>query len=131
MMTTKEAIKVGFLARCADEGLDAAQAEQRAQALLDVIEKRAGALGDAGKIVGGAGKFGLGGLLLGIIGTMGLGYGGGRLIGSMQHDPLGPEEVAAESVGQNYDQLADKIRRDTALRRAQAQKGRLQRVTSF
>jgi hypothetical protein len=120
-MNTKEAIKAGFLMRCADEGLDLEQAEKRAESLLAGMEKSA-----FDPVAAGIGLVrtaaGLG--VLGLAGSGALGMVGGHLLARAQRDPLGAEEVRSEAVEDTYQRLISQIRQDTKLRRMQAlQKG--------
>ena len=124
-MTTKEAVKAGFLMRCADEGLTPAQAELRARKILDYVEKGAsGPLSDTVNAATGLGRFGLGLGVLGLAGGTALGFGGGYGLGSMQSDPLGDKELQTEDMANTYARLAAKIRQDTELKKLLAeQKG--------
>ncbi len=109
-LTPAQMFKVGFLLRCADEGLSeeaTAERVQTAQQFVDHIEKQGG-LGDAAvsmaKFVKGLGLWSLvgGGLV---------GGAGGYAAGVLTDEPTEPEEVKKQELIAAYQQHADQVRR--------------------
>lgn len=99
-MTRDEAYMIGFLTRCADEGLTPEETRQRVKAASGFLT--AGNLATAG--LGSAAL--LGG------GALGVGYLGGHIAGSLASDPMGAEEVKAKDLANVYHLLALRAKQD-------------------
>lgn len=109
-LTPNQMFKVGFLLRCADEGLSeeaTAERVQAAQWFVDHIEKQGGLGGDVIKVIKNLGLWGLvaGGLA---------GGAGGYTAGLMTDEPADPEEVKKQELVAAYQQHADRVRRQSA-----------------
>lgn len=102
-MSDQEQYVIGFLTRCADEGLDTQGIQQRVKAAMGMLTPES--LLTSGAI--GAGV--LGGL------AGGVGYLGGRVAGNLTSDPLGAEEVKAKDLANTYRLLALRARQDRKL----------------
>jgi hypothetical protein len=99
-MTPREGFKFGFLLRCAEEGLTAAEAQERAAR----AEKRAG--------VGGTlWDLGTKGLVLGAAGVAGLGGLGGYGLAKMQEGEVDPAEIQRQELIDAYTSQAELARR--------------------
>jgi hypothetical protein len=125
-MTPREAFKVAFLYRCADEGLSEEQTRARVKSALAraEMEKRAlpgeYAVTEAVKgITGWAPWLGLGGL--GLAG--GLGWAGGGLLADATKNPDAVEEAKADELLAEYARQAERVKRVQQMRLGQ--KGQL------
>jgi hypothetical protein len=102
-MTLEEAYAIGFLSRCADEGMAPGDVRQRVKAAFSLS-----ALAKLGPLAA------LGGLAVG--GTaLGAGYGAGRLAGAVASDPLGAEEAKARDLINLYKVLRLKAQQQRQL----------------
>jgi hypothetical protein len=111
-----DAFKFGFLLRCAEEGLEAPQLQER----IKLAGAGTMALGAAGSTLGaglGLSKF----LLLGGIPALALGGGAGLgyLGAKMGERDIDPDEVKVNELIATYQQQADKLRRSGTRRRAE------------
>jgi hypothetical protein len=124
-MTPREGFKYGFLLRCAEEGLTADEAEERAARGL---EKRAldpwGMIKDIGKAGLNLGQWGAGkalgwGIPIGLgaaaLGGGGLGYG----LAKLQEGDVDPEEIQRQELITAYQTQADLARRKAIMDAAQ------------
>jgi hypothetical protein len=103
-LTPREAFRFGFLLRCAEVGLSAADGEQL---ITQHLQKQAGWLGTAGKAIGTAGAAGLG---LAAVGGMGAGYLGAK----MTENVMDPEEAKKRELIAAYMQQTDYAKRMAA-----------------
>lgn len=98
----KDAFKIGFLARCAEEGLTGAALGAR----LDVLEKQSADT----SIASLAGN----GLALGVGVPLGLGLLGGGLLGygtaRMAEPKLSTDDIKAQELAHTYRVYADRLR---------------------
>ncbi len=110
-MTDREQFKIGFLARCVEEGLTPAQTRERIKA--------AGVLGDvASGIRNVAMPLGLlGGVALAGA-PIALGATAGYAASKMQEDPLILDKARSNEAVAEYLRLADQARRRIALKHA-------------
>jgi hypothetical protein len=110
-MTPREGFKFGFLLRCAEEGLTAAEAQERAAR----AEKRAqvgSAIWNLGtKIPGAAWDLGTKGLVLGTAGVAGIGGLGGYGLAKMQEGEVDPAEIQRQELIDAYTSQAELARR--------------------
>jgi len=134
-MTPKQAVKVGFLLKCADAGLTAEEAHTLVKKALDT--GLSGLLSGAGKTLGGlsatalllgAGKT-LGGLsgaalLLGVGAPLGIGAGAGYLLAKSREDPTWDiEKAKMEELEEEYRRLAAEAQSNARRRRLAATTG--------
>jgi len=118
MLSPREAFKFGFLLRCADEGLDEAETQQRiklASLFIDNVQDpgiHKQAMGTLGKLLGGSAKLGL----LGMAAGGGLGLAGGYMAGKLTDKEVDPDDIKQQELIAAYQQEADKIRRNAKLR---------------
>jgi hypothetical protein len=122
MLSARDAFKVGFIARCAEDGLRPEEIRLRVKQAAELLEKHATFLGDmAGKVVD-VGK-GIGtaavdwGVPLGlaappILGGM-AGYGLAR---ATDIDDTDVEDIKNQEVLQEYRRQSDRLRRERAVR---------------
>jgi hypothetical protein len=90
-LTPSEAFQIGFLLRCADEGLDAVGVRTRVEKAASLIEKRALSLTEGALGLGGQGlNTALG---LGIAAPIGLGVLGGYLAHKGTEDNVNEEDI--------------------------------------
>jgi hypothetical protein len=123
-MTPREGFRFGFLYRCAEEGLTAAEALDRARSGL---EKRAGLAAGLGtaweglRSLGGVGKT-LGGLgVLGLVGAPALaGAGIGLGLAKTQEHDVDPDEVRNQELISAYRFHAEQARRRALLKHYRA-----------
>jgi hypothetical protein len=122
-ISTKEAFELGFLQRCADEGLTPAQTQLRIKAAEAFIEKRAI---NPGKYVGAlnlakpptlleqAQKYMIDhpatATALAATGIGATGFGAGALARTLQGDFLDPEDVKKQEIINEYRNLAHSAR---------------------
>lgn len=122
-LTEKQAFKVGFLLRCADEGLTIEETHQRVKQAIDKYANPLAALAGAGTVLGGLAKhvlpFGAeSGLALGIGAPVAAGAGLGYMAAKMRHpgeevlDQAKRDEVIGE-----YERLADEAQRKARAKR--------------
>lgn len=112
-MTREDAYMIGFLQRCVAEGLSEHQTQNRVKQALFGVGTAVRGLTDLG---GAAAALGLGGA----IGLTGLaGYHGGKLLGGIQSDPLGEEEVQTQDMVKLYNHLRLKAEQERKLRERQ------------
>lgn len=114
MLTNRQAFKVGFLLRCADEGLSSEEVKNRIEKAAMLFEKEAdskpGLLADAGKsalmaaIAVGAGL------------PIGAGLIGGTLAANLTSNPIDEEDVRKKELINEYKRLARKANQQTKLR---------------
>lgn len=148
-MTPRQAFKVAFLMRCADEGLTSEQIHQRVKTALSTMEKKAlldnvpwgGAIGAwlGNKHVGGtAGTLGgaavgdavskdpvgvaRGAFLLPLGLAAGTGIIGGKLLAEAQKDPLTVDEAQTDEELAELERLTDRSRR---MKQLQTQQSRM------
>jgi hypothetical protein len=100
--TAKEAFRLGFLTRCAEEGLTAAALNER-------LEKVAGVVGDIGRAAGGLVGLPIAGSLLA---GGALGYGAAKLTAPK----LDEDEMKSQELIHTYKVLADRARAKRKLR---------------
>ena len=111
-LTPNQMFKVGFLLRCADEGLSeeaTAERVQAAQQFVGHIEKQ-GQLGGVGKGMSLAKSL----VLWSLIGGGLAGGAGGYAAGVLTDEPADPEEVKKQELIAAYQQHADQARRQLA-----------------
>jgi hypothetical protein len=127
--SVKQAFKAGFLLRCAEEGLNLDQMEER----IAKLEKQAGIGSSAGAILGWpvgvtaglarlAGKGIAGGVTMPLAGSMYAGGLGGWALANASKKPedvADPEDMKREDLRNEYLRLADEARRKTILRNMQ------------
>lgn len=101
-MTNREAFRFGFLLRCAEEGLNPDQTQQR------VKQAFYGAAKDLGSTLWGGLKT-MGGL--GIAGGVGVGAAGGYLAAKATEPDADPEEAKLQELVATYRLYADNARR--------------------
>jgi hypothetical protein len=128
-MTPREGFKYGFLLRCAEEGLTAQEAEERAARGL---EKHAGTIKDVVDVGTGLVSLGSGltskalsyGIPLGI-GAAALGGGlGGYGLAKMHEGDVDPEEIQRQELISAYHAQADLARRKAIMDAAQRMRPR-------
>ena len=119
--STKDAFKLGFLSRCAEEGLVGEQLQARLKAASEKQAWAIPALLGAGALAGGAGLLGqgiqsttqgvpgfLGGLgALGLAGGAGVGYG----LAKATAPDVSDDDIRAQEIAQTYRIYADRARR--------------------
>jgi hypothetical protein len=126
-VTPREGFRFGFYYRCAEEGLDATGARERAGRAL---EKRAddkgwwpvikGIGGGIGGGIGSIGKHLAGlGLLAGVGGPIALGTGVGLGLANAREQDIDPEEVRRQELIAAYNFHADQARQRAKLRHFQ------------
>lgn len=119
-MTPREGFKFGFLLRCAEEGLTAAEAQGRAAR----AEKRAGAAdtiwGLGTKVPGAAWDLGTKALLVGAGGAAGIGGLGGYGLAKMQEGEVDPAEIQRQELIDAYTSQAELARRKAIMSAARA-----------
>ncbi len=112
MVTIKEAFKRGFLARCADEGLDGAGMTERLTKAAFGMKDLLMPFSAAGSLIGGATPWvvgaGLGVPLLG-------GAAAGSVLAKATDDDLGVQEALSDEQIAEYRRLAEQARRRTAV----------------
>lgn len=114
-MEAREAFKMGFLLRCAEERLDPAQVRERV--------KRAGQFGDA---VGGALSLGTG-VFTKLLPALAVGGGaltgltGGHALAKLQDPGYDPEEINRQELLATYDTLADELEERQRMRQQAGQ----------
>jgi hypothetical protein len=144
MLTEEQAFKIGFLQRCAEDGLTIEETKQRVKLALHIarggtLEKRAilPFLMNAGTYLGGQ-ALNLGGRalqtvpsLLSTAGTVGLAapLAAGAGTGYLAAKALTPDNSVVEDAKQDeimgeYERLADEARRRARLKRLQNETGR-------
>jgi hypothetical protein len=123
-MTPREGFRFGFYYRCAEEGLDAAGARDRAGRALEKQADDKGwwpAIKGIGGGIGGIGKHLVGlGLLAGVGGPIALGTGVGLGLANAQEQDIDPEEVRRQELIAAYNFHADQARQRARLRHFQA-----------
>lgn len=106
MLTPRQAFKLGFLLKCAQDGLTPEQTDARIDAVLTKA-----ALGETfGKFLDVA--TGVGGLGLAAGGLAGAGVG--YALGQATEPPVDPDEIKKQELIQVLNQYADRARRNTA-----------------
>ena len=114
-MLPSQMFKVGFLLRCADEGLSEEAIEERVQMALQFvghIEKQG--LWGLGKGIKGVSDFAKGLVLWSLVGGGVAGGMGGYAAGALTDEPAEPEEVKKQELIAAYQQHADRVRRQLA-----------------
>jgi len=110
-LTSREAFKVGFMLRCADEGLSPEEAQLR-------IEKAASALSKP--VWGGVGDFLSGGLrgltTLGTFLPIAGGALGGYLLAKGKEEPVDEEDVKRQELINEYKRLTRAARQQARLK---------------
>ena len=101
MLTPLEAFRVGFLYKCADDGLTPDQIRQRVEVAASLVEKHAGLLGDLGSAASQLGTWGTAGA---IAAPIGVGAVGGYMAHKLQEDDLDEDDVKQQ-------ELIDEMRR--------------------
>lgn len=118
-MTPVEAFTVGFLLKCAEDGLTPAQAEQRMERftkqaadpgfmsrIVGAVTSAPGKLLGAGKAVANTGltglNYGLKGLTLAGLAGGGAGVLGGYTLAQLNDDSISPDEVKNEELISEY-----------------------------
>lgn len=91
MLTPREAFRIGFLMRCADEGLDAAGTQHRIEKAAALVEKQAGPLSALSGLAGHAGG-------LALAAPLALGAGGGLLASSLTSDSIDEDDVRQQEL---------------------------------
>jgi len=108
-LTDDQMFKVGFLLRCADEGLSDQETTARMEAaarFVGLVEKQARPTG----ILDALKSLGFWGLGLSALGGGAVGYG----MGSLADQPATPEDVKRQELIAAYQQQADRVRRQLA-----------------
>ena len=90
-LTPREAFRIGFVMRCADEGLTGEQVRERVEKAAALVEKRGGPLSALGGLAGHAG-----GLLLAA--PLAAGVGGGYLAHKMVEDSVDEDDVRQQEL---------------------------------
>lgn len=116
-MTPREAYKVGFLLRCADEGLSPEQTADRAEAARMLKSAVGGeVIRTAGERVGALADY-VPWLMLGGLGlTGGLGWGVGSSLANTTKNPEALEEAKADEVLAEYGRQIERVRRAGRMR---------------
>lgn len=118
-MTPKQAVKVGFLLKCADAGLTAEEAHTLVKKALDT--GLSGLLSGAGKTLGGLSGAAL---LLGVGAPLGIGAGAGYLLAKSREDPTWDiEKAKMEELEEEYRRLAAEAQSNARRRRLAATTG--------
>lgn len=122
MLTAKEAFKVGFLAKCAEDGLTPDQMLARVKQAKDALEKRAfigGLLGSAAGAVGGAAKSVAGyGIPLALAAPPILGgLAGYGLAKATDVDDTDVDDIKNRELVEEYKRQAEKLKQQAAVRR--------------
>lgn len=104
-LTDKEAFKLGFLARCAEEKLTGAALDARLEKVAE-LNKSAGFLDSAQKSLAGYGALLTLPFGLSILGGSALGYGAGNLVEPRIND----DEIKARELADTYKLYAEKAR---------------------
>lgn len=122
MLTAKEAFKIGFLAKCAEDGLTPDQMLARVKAAKDAFEKRAfigGLLGSAAGAVGGAAKTVAGyGIPLALAAPPILGgLAGYGLAKATDVDDTDVDDIKNRELVEEYKRQAAKLQQQAAVRK--------------
>jgi len=104
----RSAFRYGFLKGCAEEGLNAKQAMDRAALLLR--HKRAGFMDAASKTLGGLQTAGLAGLAVPLLGAATVGAGTGAALAKINDPPVDPEAARDQELIAAYDHYAQQAR---------------------
>ena len=120
---SREAFKLGFLQRCADEGLTPAQVDGRIKLAAALLEKRGGGLADLAAMVQAnmtkadpkkSRGLGISPKAMALMGLVGLpiaaGTGLGMLGSKLQGDYLDPQDVERQELINQYDTLANRAK---------------------
>lgn len=114
-LATKDAFKLGFLTRCADECLSAEDTAERIHRGA-ALQKQAG-LGDAASAIWGLGGTGL---LAGAGLSAGIGGAGGLLAAKMTEKDVDADEYKKRELIQQYQEFARRARASAAKRQLAA-----------
>ena len=109
-MTTKQAFCIGFLARCAEQGLTPRGVANKIQKAASLLSKKGGitdALSNVLRL----------GTALGIAVPVGIGGGAGYLLGKMQESPVDKESFQKKELLREYQRLARVAKQQTKLKR--------------
>ena len=115
-MNSREAFKIGFLQKCAAEGLTTAETRQRIQHAKFML--KCGAVGRTG--VAGKAVDGVGGLLKSVLGAAWpvallapplVGLGGGAMLAKAQDDTYDKEEARTLEEVSEYQRAIDRLKR--------------------
>ena len=101
----KEAFKLGFLTRCAEEGLTGEKLAVRLAGAEQFAKKSAGMLDSAATLVGLP-------LAAGILGGGGIGYG----LAKMHEPAIDEDEIKAQEIANTYRVFAERARARKKLR---------------
>jgi hypothetical protein len=85
-LTPREAFKIGFVLRCADEGLSATETSERVEKAAALLEKQAG-LWDTTKGIGNLGWN------IGVIAPLAVGLGGAYMLHKATEDTVDVEDL--------------------------------------
>ena len=120
-LTEEQQFKVGFLQRCAEEGLSIEETKQRVKEALYVMREKKAFFPELASAAGVAS------IAAPIIAGAGTGYLAAKGFHSDNHDVV--EEAKQDEVAGEYERLAEEARRRTRLRQLQSATG--QRVIAL
>lgn len=111
-VTEKEAFRLGFLARCSEEGLVGEQLEERVKQAWLPVGWAVPAIAGLGGLALLSGNLGAAGTIVGLPAAVGLGTGAALGYGAAKvtEPPISDEDIKAQEIADTYKVYANKMR---------------------